>query len=135
MMVGFALNAAGIERPDALAPLFQSLVHIGAWIAMLPVGFLIDFNQVRHYARQTRSLVALRFLFTPLLFVGLTYLFVTDPVISGTLILLAFCPTAINAVLASKLYKLSVGLAISSFVITTAAFLLVIFPLLFFLLK
>ncbi|SFT73509.1 hypothetical protein SAMN02910356_01868 [Selenomonas sp. GACV-9] len=135
MMAGFALNAAGIERPEALAPLFQSLVHIGAWIAMLPVGFLIDFDQVRHYARQTRSLVALRFLFTPLLFVGLTWLFVTDPVISGTLILLAFCPTAINAVLTSKLYALSVGLAISSFVITTAAFLLVIFPLLFFLLK
>lgn len=135
MIAGFALNAAGVERPAVLAPLFQSLVHIGAWIAMLPVGFLIDFKQVRHYARQTRSLVALRFLITPLLFVGLTQLFVTAPIIRGTLILLAFCPTAINAVLTAKLYELNVGLTISSFVITTTAFLLVIFPLLFFLLK
>ena len=42
---------------------------------------------------------------------------------------------AINAVLTAKLYELNVGLTISSFVIKTAAFLLAIFPFLFFLLK
>ena len=133
MIIGLALNASGISRPAGLAPIFQSLVHIGAWFAMLPVGFLIDFKQVRIYAKKTRSLVILRFLVTPLLFAVLTELFVHDPVCRGTLIILSFCPTAINAVIASKLYQLNVGLAVSSFVITTAAFLLLIFPVLFFL--
>lgn len=134
MIIGLALNQSGIPRPAELGPIFQSLVHIGAWIAMLPVGFLIDFKQVRIYARKTQSLVILRFLVTPLIFAGLTGLLISDPVVRGTLIVLSFCPTAINAVIAAKLYQLNVGLAVSSFVITTAAFLLLIFPVLFFLL-
>ena len=47
---------------------------------MLPVGFLIDFQQVRRYAHRVRSLTALRFLITPVLFGVLIYLFVDDPV-------------------------------------------------------
>ena len=135
MIIGMLLNAGGIARPAALGPIFQSLVHIAAWIAMLPVGFLIDFKQVRHYEQKVRSLSLLRFVITPLIFVLLTRLLVDDPVLRGTLLILAFCPTAINAVLASKIYHLSVDLAVSSFVITTAAFLFLFFPLLFFLLK
>lgn len=135
MIIGMLLNAGGIPRPAALGPIFQSLVHIGAWIAMLPVGFLIDFEQVRRYERKVRSLSLLRFVITPLIFVLLTRLIVEDPILRGTLLILAFCPTAINAVLASKIYHLSVDLAVSSFVITTAAFLFLFFPLLFFLLK
>lgn len=135
MAIGLTLNANGIPRPAELGPIFQSLVHIAAWIAMLPVGFLINFKQVRLYAKKTRSLVVLRFLATPLIFAILTELLISDPIARGTLIVLAFCPTAINAVIASKLYQLNVGLAVSSFVITTAAFLLLIFPLLFFILR
>ena len=135
MIIGMLLNAGGIARPAALGPIFQSLVHIAAWIAMLPVGFLINFEQVRHYEQKVRSLSLIRFVITPLIFVLLTRLLVDDPVLRGTLLILAFCPTAINAVLASKIYHLSVDLAVSSFVITTAAFLFLFFPLLFFLLK
>ena len=135
MAIGLALNINGIPRPAELAPIFQSLVHISAWIAMLPVGFLIDFRQVRAYAKKTQSLIALRFFATPLIFAGLTELFISDPTARGTLIILSFCPTAINAVIAAKLYQLNVGIAISSFVITTAAFLLLLFPALFFLLR
>ena len=135
MIIGMLLNAGGIARPAALGPIFQSLVHIAAWIAMLQLGFLIDFKQVRHYEQKVRSLSLLRFVITPLIFVLLTRLLVDDPVLRGTLLILAFCPTAINAVLASKIYHLSVDLAVSSFVITTAAFLFLFFPLLFFLLK
>lgn len=132
MAGGLILNANGIERPASLGPIFQSLVHIGAWIAMLPVGFLIDFGKVRQYARDVRTLTLLRFVITPLIFTALAWLIVSDPILRGTLLILTFCPTAINAVLASKIYKLNVDLAVSSFVITTTAYLLVIFPLLFF---
>ena len=132
MAMGLILNANGVQRPPELGDIFQSLVHIGAWIAMLPVGFLIDFRQVHRYASDIQTLTILRFVITPLLFNAITYFCVSDELLRGTLMVLTFCPTAINAVLACKLYKLNVDLCVSSFVITTAAFLLVIFPLLFF---
>lgn len=131
MATGLLLNANGIERPAELGTIFQSLVHIGAWIAMLPVGFLIDFGKVRQYAKAVRTLTLLRFVITPALFIALTWLIVNDPILRGTLTILTFCPTAINAVLAAKIYKLNVDITVSSFVITTAAYLLLIFPLLF----
>lgn len=135
MAAGLLLNASGIARPAVLGPVFQSLVHIAAWIAMLPVGFLIDFKQVRRYEKKVRSLTALRFLITPIIFGVLITLFVKDPVVKGTLFICAFCPTAINAVLTSRIYHLTTDLAVSSFVITTTAFLPVIFPILFFWLR
>ncbi|MGO5131784.1 AEC family transporter [Mitsuokella jalaludinii] len=135
MAAGLLLNASGIARPAVLGPVFQRLVHIAAWIAMLPVGFLIDFKQVRRYEEKVRSLTALRFLITPILFGVLITLFVKDPVVKGTLFICAFCPTAINAVLTSRIYHLTTDLAVSSFVITTTAFLPVIFPILFFWLR
>ena len=131
MAGGLILNANGIARPEILGSIFQSLVHIAAWIAMLPVGFLIDFGKVRQYARDVRTLTLLRFVITPAIFIALTWLIITDPILRGTLTILTFCPTAINAVLAAKIYKLNVDMAVSSFVITTAAYLLLIFPLLF----
>ena len=133
--IGLFLNVNSVPRPEVLGTIFQSLVHIAAWIAMLPVGFLIDFKQVRHYAKKVRSLTLLRFVISPLIFTGLAQLLVTDPMLRGTLVILAFCPTAINAVLASRLYHLTVDLAVSSFVITTTAFLVLFFPIIFFVLK
>lgn len=47
----------------------------------------------------------------------------------------SFCPTAINAVLTSRLYHLTTDLAVASFVITTGLFLPILFPALFFLLR
>jgi len=134
MAAGLALNAAGIERPAFLSVVFQSFVHIGAWIAMLPVGFLINFHQVKRYAHDVRSLNIIHFVISPLFFYMLTGLVIDDPVLRGSLMILSICPTAINAVIACKLYHLTVDLAISSFVITTAIF-FAIFPFLFFLLR
>ena len=135
MIVGFALNAGGIERPAALGPVFQSLVHIGAWSAMLPVGFLLSFGAVRENLPRIRSLTFLRFALMPLVTYLIVKPLVADPVLRHTIIILSCCPTAINAVLSSRLYKLHVDLAATSFLVTTAAYLVVIFPLLFFLMK
>ena len=50
-------------------------------------------------------------------------------------VICSFCPTAINAVLTSRLYHLTTDLAVASFVITTGLFLPILFPALFFLLR
>ena len=126
------MHGAGLERPEALSPIFQSLVHIGAWTAMLPVGFLVDFGRARHYLHYVWDLCAIRFLAVPAFIFCSSRLIFTDPVLLDTFLILSATPTAINAVLASKLYQLRTDLAICSFILTTALYLLVVFPLLFF---
>ena len=135
MIAGFTLNACGVARPEALGTVFQSLVHIGAWSAMLPVGFLLSFGAAKRNLPRVKSLTFLRFLLMPIVTYVIVKAIVPDPVLRHTIIILSCCPTAINAVLSSRLYKLNVDLAATSFLVTTAAYLVVIFPVLFFLMK
>lgn len=131
MVLGLLLSGLGVERPGALAPIFQSLVHLGAWTAMLPVGFLADFSRARYFVKYVLDLCALRFLAVPAFIFATSRLIFSDPVILNTFLILSATPTAINAVLTAKLYHLRVDLAVSSFIITTALYLLLVFPLLF----
>lgn len=135
MALGILLNAGGVARPAPLGSMFQSLVHIGAWTAMLPVGFLVELRAVRENLPKTNSLTILRFVVMPIL----TYFFVdalvVDSVFRGTLLILACCPTAVLAVTTVRIYQLNVDLATTSFLVTTALFIFPVFPLLFFLLR
>ena len=102
---------------------------------MQPVGFLLSFGAARENLSRIRSLTFLRFLLMPIVTYFIVKALVADPILRHTIIILSCCPTAINAVLASRLYKLNVDLAATSFLVTTGAYLLVIFPILFFLMK
>lgn len=131
MVLGLLFDCSGIARPQLLGDAFQGLVHIGAWSALLPVGYLVDFQRAHHYYRAVRNLIPLRFIIMPAVIYVLMQPFFSDPVLRATMMIVAACPTAINAVLASRLYKLNVDLAVASFLATTALFLLIVFPLLF----
>lgn len=131
LIAGLALNFFGIERPAVLGAAFQPLVHIGAWTALFPVGCLVDFSRARPYIRTTADLVPLRFLLTPLIFWGICRLLFDDPVLIDSMLLIAAAPTAINAVLTARLYKLNVDLTIASFLVTTVIYLLLFYPLFF----
>ena len=131
MAAGLLLNYCGVVRPQILGDAFQALVHIGAWMALLPVGFLIDFYRARHYLKATLNLLPLRFIVTPLAIYLLARPLFSDLVLLAGLALFALAPTAVNAVLASRLYSLNVDLSIASFLSTTALYLLLVFPLYF----
>ena len=131
LIAGLALNVCGVERPDVLAAAFQALVHIGAWTALFPVGCLVDFSRARPYIKKTADLIPLRFLLTPLIFFGLCRLLFADSVLTGSVLLIAAAPTAINAVLTARLYKLNVDLTVASFLVTTVLYLLLFYPLFF----
>ncbi len=128
---GLALNLSGLERPAVLGAAFQTLVHIGAWTALFPVGCLVEFSRARGYMLKTANLLPLRFIVTPLVFLVLCHLLFDDPTLIGSLLLIAAAPTAINAVLTARLYRLNVDLAIASFLVTTVIYLAVFFPLFF----
>ena len=132
---GLFLNANGIARPEILSDIFQGLVHFGAWVSLLPVGMLINFSHTKFYYTRVWDLAILRFVIVPAFIYFASKNFFTDAILLNTLFVCAMAPTAINAVLTSRLYKLNVNLAITSFLMTTAAFLLVLFPALFFILQ
>ncbi|MBQ2140931.1 MAG: AEC family transporter, partial [Acidaminococcaceae bacterium] len=119
-------------RPPALGILFHNLVHVLAWVSLLPVGFLIDFGRARFYYRKVISMLWLRFVIVPVLFYLLFKLLFTDQVLLGSLLLMAATPAAINSVITAQLYKLNVDITIASFLLTTVVFVLVVFPLFFF---
>ena len=58
-------------------------------------------------------------------------LLIQDPVAFRTLILLAAQPTAVNAVIAMKLFGLNLHLSVGAFVLSTAVYLALIFPAFF----
>ena len=131
LIAGLALNVYGVERPAVFGTAFQALVHIGAWTALFPVGCLVDFSRALPYINKTADLIPLRFLLTPLIFFGLCRLLFADSVLIGSVLLIAAAPTAINAVLTARLYKLNVDLTVASFLVTTIIYLLLFYPLFF----
>ena len=131
MVVGLALNISGVERPEVLGKIFRALIHVSAWSALMPVGYLIDFKNAKKWYSHLLSLIPLHFLFMPAIVYILALLLFDDPVIINTLILAAAAPSAINAVLAARINKLNVDFTIASFLLTTVIFLLILFPAFF----
>ena len=132
MVAGILLQVFGIQRPPVLGILFHNMVHILAWVSLLPVGYLIDFSRAGQYYRRVTSMLWLRFVIVPVIFYAGFKLLFTDQVLLGSLLIMSATPAAINSVLTAQLYKLNVDLTIASFLLTTIVFVLVVFPLFFF---
>ena len=128
LAAGFALNAAGLDRPAVLGGVFTVLVHLLAWMLLVPVGASIDLEQMRDYWKDVWDLLPLKFVFTPVVIYLLGRAVGLEGEVLATLVILAASPTAINAVITSKLHDLNVHLSMASFVLTTGTYLLLVFP-------
>lgn len=128
-IAGLLLHALNVPRPPVVSLLFPVLVHGGAWLALLPVGYQIDFGQARLYYKKVANMLALKFVVMPVLVYGIARLLFDDPEILGTFVLIAAAPAAINAVIATSLCRLNVDLSVASFILTTLAYLLIFMPL------
>lgn len=133
MAAGAALSLGGIKQPDALAPVFAVLVHLSAWIQLLPVGLLLNFGSARRALnRNVLKLLPLKFIFMPAIVGGLCLLLFNDHVITSTLFIQAICPVGINTVFCCAIYGLKNDTAMAGFVLTTLLFLVFVCPALFY---
>ena len=132
MVIGMLLYSFAVPRPDFMGSLFNGLIHFSAWTALLPVGYLIDLKAAGKYYHRIADLVALKFIVIPFIFYFLSKALFHDPTLIGTIMVLAMTPTAINAVITARLFKLNVDLGVASFILTTIIYLGLVFPLLFF---
>ncbi len=129
---GLLLSGGGVERPQVVGTLFTILIHVSAWMGMMPVGYDLHLGTVGTYAFKMWPIFPVKFVILPAILYGLTILFVTDPAMITCVVLSAGAPTAIFAVAAAQLYGLNVDMAESSFVTTTLVFLFILYPLVYF---
>jgi len=134
LLFGIGLHYSGIQRPEIWNRLFDPLVHFAAWTALMPIGYSIEAKEMRHYYSRVWELIPIKFIITPLLSYFLGSLVFSDPKALYTLLILACTPTAINAVVTAKINNLNVNIAMAAFVLTTALYILVVVPILFFML-
>ena len=131
MIIGVWLNWQGIARPAGFLPVFDMMIHFSAWTFLLPVGFSMDFDEVRHFWRDALDITLIKCLITPLLTLVIAGFAISDQIAFRTLILLAAQPTAVNAVIAMKLFGLNLHLSVAAFVLSTAVYLCLVFPVIF----
>lgn len=128
LVVGFALNFTGVARPPVFGQVFKALIHVIAWMVLIPVGSALDFGEIRRYWRSVVDLLPLKFVITPVLVYALGWAVGLKGMELAVLLVVACSPTAINAVVAAKLHDLNVHVATAAFVLTTAVYLVVVFP-------
>ncbi len=132
LVIGIILCISGVPRPVFLGAVFDPLVHIAAWTALIPAGYCINFAGMKEYYSRTLDLLPIKFLITPVLGYLVAREFFNDQVLLGTILILASVPTGINAIVTSRLYGLNLHVSGAAFVVTTAVFLVLVYPILFF---
>jgi hypothetical protein len=125
---GIVLYFAGVSRPPALAKVLDVTVHITAWLSLIPVGYSIDFGKMKGYWKSIWDIIGIKFILTPALLYLPARLLIRNDAILYAFLVLAASPTAINAVVTAKLNKLNVHVAMAAFILSTAVYVLVIFP-------
>ena len=131
VVIGLTLAGLGVEKPQAVTTLFTILIHAGAWMGMVPVGYDLNLSAAKEYGGRLWPIFPVKFILLPAVMYFLTSVFVSDATILTCVVLAAAAPTAIFAVASSQLYGLNVNLAESSFLTTTLAFLFVLYPVIY----
>lgn len=129
IFVGTALHLFGIPRPAMLGTAFQGLIHFSAWIALIPIGYLIDFSHFAEYVKKTLNLIPIKMILTPLVSYFIALFFTSDPVLLGTIVIVMATPCAVNALITTRLYNLNVNLVMAPFITTQILYILVLYPL------
>jgi predicted permease len=125
---GLLLSYAGVPHPAAVGTIFGALIHVSAWMGMIPVGYGTDIKGAFRYWKRLWMLIPVKFMLVPAVLYGMTRYLTDDQTVLVCVLLSAAAPTAIFSVMTSQLYDLSVDLAESSFIMTTLLFLLIIYP-------
>ncbi|GAA0735944.1 hypothetical protein [Clostridium oceanicum] len=134
IFIGIILNMSGIKRPIILGDLFHIIIHISAWMSLIPVGYSLNFGKIKKYKGEVLRISVIKFIITPLVTFLIAKLVVSDPIMIATIVILACSPVAINAVVTAKVNKINVHLTMASFIGTMIIYLIFVYPaiLLFF---
>ncbi len=126
---GITLNLLDAPRHEFLDEAFDPLVHVSAWLFMVPIGASLDFGEMRRYLKPVSDLLAIRFVITPLVCLGVVLALGMKEESFGVVMVLALTPASIGAVILTRLYKLNVHVAAAAYVLTLVVYFALVFPL------
>lgn len=131
VLAGLALNLSGLPRPVILGDIFPLILHTTFWVVVLPLGASMRFGEMKKYWLPVADSLVIKFVITPAVMLCLSFLVGLQAEALFTVVILSSSPTAINAVFVSKLFKLNLQLAMAAFLLTTAAYLVLVFPVIY----
>jgi predicted permease len=129
ILLGIVLNLSGVSRPSILEDVFPYLIHISAWLFVVPVGYSLVFHELQHHWKNSLDVLWIKFLATPILMYLILLPMNLGSIATDVLLILAFAPTAINAVVTSRLFRLNVHVPMTAFMLTTLFYLMIILPI------
>jgi predicted permease len=131
IIAGIVLNYMEVGRPMLFTGLFSVIIHISIWLYLLPIGYSIELNKVRTYLGSVWGILPIKFIITP----SVTYLIARLIGLEGpalnTVLILSMTPTAVTALITTKLHNLNFHLAMSAYLLTTVVYLFIVFPFVF----
>ena len=129
MIGGMIMYLLDVPRPEVMGTIFQGLIHVSAWTALLPIGYMLDFSHVKYYYWKTLDLVPLKLIVAPAIICLIASFFTSDPVLLGAIIVIMGAPCANNGLVTIRLYGLNVNLGMAPFITTILCYIVVLFPL------
>ena len=129
ILAGIALNAFGVTRSQLFDTAFDPLVHLSAWLFMVPIGASLDFGEMRRYVKPVADLLLIRFLVTPLICLVAVFALGLRGEYFGVVMVLALAPASVGGVILTRLYKLNVHITAAAYVLTVTFYFLFVFPL------
>jgi predicted permease len=128
IIIGLLLNVLHVDRPQAAAEAVPILVHVVAWLLLLPTGAGLRFKKMAGYLKDLPDVLAIKFLLNPLLFGLLAWAVGFRGELWATVVLLAASPTAIFTVVVARAQGLNTQMAMAGFVATTVVYLTIVLP-------
>lgn len=138
IIVAFALNLMETHRPSILRSVNEIAIYIANFSFLFACGLTFDFSKMRGYYREAISIFPIKFVFSPLVGVGLIYLLslgnIKDILLLKVIFIESSMPVAVFAMLLPQFFSLDQNLANSAWIVTTIGFLFFA-PLLVYLLQ
>lgn len=141
-MIGVALSLMGVPRPDAIDNyrILDILVFLVTPLAYFAIGLRLHVGYVRHLTKMLAALAGMRFALG--LGVGLFLVWATGLTpfaLTGlgwrVVIIESFVPTSVTMVAVANMFHLRPREGSALFVVNTAAYLLIVLPIMLFLMK
>lgn len=133
IVLGGALNRAGVQRPEFFRTVVSTFVPLGTILLLASIGLALKFRRVRDYLRECISVSIIKFVLVPISASLLAYLIGFGNIDNGlplkVVIILSSMPVAFIALIPPSIYDLDLDLANSCWFSTTAL-LIIILPLL-----
>ena len=130
LVLGGALNAGGLDRPEAYGAVNAVFIPLQAFMLLISVGLALRFRRVGDYLKESAAVAAIKFAAVPALACSLAYALGFGGIDGGlplkVVMILSSMPVAFNALIPPSIYDLDLDLANSCWFVTTAMLALVL---------